>query len=87
MSYSLQYDGCKEQLKPYVFIDADWAEDASTPKSMSGSILIMGVAAVSWLAREKEVVTLSSTEAEYIATGLGVKETIWVRRLVKILDI
>lgn len=43
----------------------------------------MEEAAVSWFARQQEVVALSLTEAEFIGTYAGVKEPVWVRRLVK----
>lgn len=48
---------------------------------MSGFIISMRGAAVSWCARQQEVVALSSTEAEFISLCSCVKEVVWMRRL------
>jgi hypothetical protein len=37
--------------------------------------------AVSWTSKKQELVTLSMTEAEYVATTHATKEAIWLRRL------
>ena len=79
----LCFGGQDTQAAPYVYVDADWAGDHGTRKSMSGCIVMMGGAAVTWYARQQEVVALSSTEAEYIAMCAGVKEIVWIRRLVQ----
>jgi hypothetical protein len=38
--------------------------------------------AVSWSSKKQELVTLSTTEAEYVAATHAAKEAIWIRRLV-----
>ena len=65
---------------PSVFVDADWAGDPETRKSVSGFVAMMGGAAVSWCAKQQEVVALSSAESEYISMASGAKETVWLRR-------
>ena len=37
--------------------------------------------AVSWSSKKQELVTLSPTEAEYVATTHAAKEAVWLRRL------
>lgn len=78
----LKYSGTQASLNPTVYVDADWAGDQECRQSMSGCVVMMGGAAISWYARQQEVVALSSTESEYISMCSGVKETIWVRRLI-----
>jgi hypothetical protein len=38
--------------------------------------------AVSWYSRKQDIVTLSTAEAEYVATTHASKEAIWLRRLI-----
>lgn len=52
------------QLEAYV--DADWAGDHQDRKSNSGFIFSLG-GSISWAARKQKCVTLSPTEAEYVA--------------------
>ncbi len=78
--YGLVYSG--DTLRaPEVYVDADWAGDHETRKSMSGFVAMMSGAAVAWCARQQEVVAMSSAESEYISMCAGVKETVWLRRL------
>ena len=70
------------KLEPaLVYVDADWAGDEATRKSMSGFAALMSGSLVTWGARPQEVVALSSAESEYISLCTGAKETIWLRRL------
>eukprot|EP00171_Calliarthron_tuberculosum_P012764 IDg12764t1 len=82
-NFGLCYGGSTASITPHVYVDADWAGDSETRKSMSGFIAIMGESAVSWASRQQEVVALSSTESEYISLCTAVKETVWLRRLVQ----
>jgi hypothetical protein len=79
---ALVYRGSSEPVAPVVYVDADWAGDEETRRSMSGFVAIMSGAAVAWCARQQEVVAMSSAESEYISMSTGAKETIWLRRLV-----
>ena len=72
----------KKDLEPLGFVDSDYAGDVTTRKSTSGYLFTMVGGAVSWCSRQQEVVALSSTEAEYISLCSGLKEAIWLKRLV-----
>ena len=85
----LVFGGTDGSKTPLVYVDADWAGDSETRKSMSGYVAMMGGAAVAWGARQQEVVALSSAESEYISMCNGARKTVWLRRLVsgmKIID-
>ena len=45
---------------------------------MSGVAVTLGKSSVSWFSSTPKVVTLSTTEAEYVALGYGVKEALFV---------
>ena len=83
----LVFGGTYGSKTPLVYVDADWAGDCETRKSMSGFVAMMGGAAVAWGARQQEVVALSSAESEYISMCNGARETVWLRRLVSGMEI
>jgi transposase InsO family protein len=63
------------------FTDADFGSDIDSRKSMSGFVFVFAHAAVSWRATKQSIVSLSSTEAEYIALVSCVQEAIWLKQL------
>ena len=48
---------------------------------MSGRVVMCGGAAVYWFSRTQKCVTLSTTEAEYVAMSECVKEDLFVRHV------
>ena len=60
------------------FVDADLGGDVDSIKSTSGYIYTMGGTAVSWMSRLQKCVSLSSTEAEYVAIAKAQKKMIWL---------
>ncbi|XP_062550086.1 uncharacterized protein LOC134214792 [Armigeres subalbatus] len=65
------------------FSDSDWAGDKSTRKSTTGYVIYLNGAAVSWASRRQDCVTLSTTEAEYVALTETCQEIVWLRRLLE----
>ena len=64
------------------YVDADWAGDHQDRKSNSGFIFRLG-GPVSWCARKQQCVTLSSTEAEYVALSEACRELLWLLKLME----
>ena len=62
-----------------VYVDADYASKATDRRSVSGVTVVCGGSPVAWFSRTQKCVTLSTTEAEYVAMGDGVKEAIFMR--------
>ena len=60
------------------FVDADLGGDVDSSKSTSGYIYNIGGTTVSWMSRIQKCVSLSSTEAEYVAIAEAGKEMIWL---------
>ncbi|SGZ31663.1 BQ5605_C045g12226 [Microbotryum silenes-dioicae] len=63
------------------FVDADHGADPVTCRSVSGYVFMCAGGAISWIAKRQTLVTLSSTEAEYVAMSYAAREGIWLRRL------
>ena len=63
------------------YCDADWASQQHR-HSISGFSFHFGQGSVSWSSKKQHVITLSSTEAEYIAQTHAAKEAIWLRNFV-----
>jgi hypothetical protein len=49
------------------YSDADWGDNKSTRKSVSGGIVCVNGSPVSWICKKQSCVALSTQEAEYIA--------------------
>ena len=69
------------------FSDSDWAGCVDTRRSTSGFVWIMGGGAICWRSKLQSIVTLSSTEAEYVGATPAVQEVIWLRDLLRELEI
>uniref|UniRef100_A0A3Q7GMB0 Reverse transcriptase Ty1/copia-type domain-containing protein n=1 Tax=Solanum lycopersicum TaxID=4081 RepID=A0A3Q7GMB0_SOLLC len=68
------------------YSDSDYAGDVDTRRSMTGYVFTLGGSVVSWKATLQPTVTLSTTEAEYMALTEAAKEGIWLKGLVVILQ-
>ena len=65
------------------YSDSDYAGDLDDRKSTSGYVFMMGTAAISWLSRKQPIVTLSTTEAEFVAASACVCQAIWLRNILE----
>ncbi|KAI5116504.1 hypothetical protein M0805_000605 [Coniferiporia weirii] len=63
------------------YCDADNAGNRDNRRSTSGMVIKMGTGAVSWSSRLQSLVTLSTTEAEYISAVMAGQEIIWLHNL------
>lgn len=78
----IMYGGNKDgDLTIKAYSDSDWAGDHATRKSTSGFVFMLNGGPVSWSSKRQATVTLSSTEAEYMALTLAAKKAIWMRLL------
>lgn len=71
----------KDEVSLMAFSDSDFAENRETRKSISGMICKVFGASVSWSSRKQDVVSTSSTEAEFYALSETVKEVQWLRNI------
>ncbi|KAH9181358.1 hypothetical protein AeNC1_016666, partial [Aphanomyces euteiches] len=57
-----------------LFVDADYANDATTRRSTSGYFLFLNGCLISWKSKLQNIVALSTSEAEYISMSYGLQE-------------
>ena len=62
-----------------MYADADYADKANDRRSASEIAATLGGTVVSHASKTQHVVTFSTSEAEYIAAGNGVKDSLFVR--------
>ena len=65
------------------YTDSDYAGDIDDSKSTSGYVFLMGGGAVAWSSRKQPIVTLSTTEAEYVAAATCSCQAIWMGRVLE----
>ncbi|KAK9928322.1 hypothetical protein M0R45_025465 [Rubus argutus] len=65
------------------FTDSDYAGDIEDSKSTSGYVFMMSGGAVAWSSRKQPIVTLSSTEAEFVAAVACACQAVWMRKVLK----
>ena len=63
------------------FADSDWASCPDSRRSVSGFSVYLGTSLVAWKSWKQNVVSCSSTEAEYRSMADVTREIIWLRQL------
>ena len=70
---------CDELIRAYS--DADHGGNKDNGKSTTGYLIKVGSGVVSWSSKLQPIVTLSTTEAEYVAACAAGKEIRWMQKL------
>ena len=81
----MYWAGVADHLVDYT--DVDWAENAGDRRSTSGFTFSLGSAAITWNSKKHPIVALSSTEAEYRRADVVTCEAIWLKWLLKELQV
>jgi len=61
------------------WVDADWAGDTDIRRSHTGYILMLNGGPISWKSRRQDNVSLSTSEAIFVAASQAGQETIYLR--------
>jgi hypothetical protein len=75
------YFSWKTNLMLAGYFDADWAGNADDRKNTSGGCFYVGTNLVAWMSRKQSSISLSTIEAEYIATGSCCTQLLWMKKL------
>ena len=77
----------KVRVNPELYVDADYAADPDSRRSITGYIFMLAGGPISWQSRQQASVALSTMESEYMAACAATQEAIWLRLLLKDLHI
>ncbi|KAL0649156.1 hypothetical protein Bca4012_091847 [Brassica carinata] len=81
------YYSISEDYRLIGYSDSDWGGDVDDRKSISGFVFFIGETAFTWMSKKQPIVTLSTCEAEYVAATSCVCHAIWLRNLLKELNL
>jgi len=79
INYSILFSR-SNNLELHGFADADWGSDVDTRRSCTGYVFMMGTSSISWLSKRQPTISLSSTEAEYMAMAMATQEVVWLKQ-------
>ncbi|XP_070028619.1 uncharacterized mitochondrial protein AtMg00810-like [Nicotiana sylvestris] len=71
----------------YLTCTSDYAGDIDDRKSTTDFVFFLGNSVISWSSKKQSIVTLSTCKAEYIAATFCTCHAIWLRRLLKELNL
>lgn len=75
----LTFGGVEGELQGFADADGSMAEDR---RAVTGYAFILNGGAVSWSSKRQSIVSLSTTESEYVAATEAAKEALWIRSLI-----
>ena len=75
----MTYGGIEKALVRYTDADGSMDEDH---KAISGYAFLIDGGAVSWSSKKQEIISLSTTESEYVTATHATKEALWLRSLI-----
>lgn len=78
---------CKSEPKLVGYCDSDWVGCIESRKSVTGFCIMLDNSLVSWKVKKQNTVSKSSTEVEYRSMSSALSEMIWLRSLLKELDL
>jgi hypothetical protein len=82
-------ENCTRNKLPHFvfFVDSDWDSDLEARRSTTGQLFMFAGAPVYYSSNKQALVTLSSTESEYVTLGEAGKEAVHIQSIIKDLDI
>ncbi|XP_050241952.1 secreted RxLR effector protein 161-like [Quercus robur] len=65
------------------FTDSDYAGDQDDRRSTSDYVFMLGTGVVSWSSKKQPIVTLSTTEAEFVVATACACQAIWLKKILE----
>lgn len=87
LDYKLVYKDDNNEIDLCGYADSDWANDRNDRKSITGYTFKLFGCNISWSTRKQHTVSLSSTEAEYLAVTQASCELLWIHSILEDLKV
>ncbi len=71
----------KDELKLEGYVDSYFAGEVDHRRNTTGYVFTLGSIAINWVSQLQKIVTISTTEAEYVVVTEASKELIWLQGL------
>ena len=76
-----------QDLDLWLHCDASWADDPTTRRTIAGHIVYIGNSPIKWQSKQQSLVTLSTTEAEFVNMSTAGRDMLWIKRLLRDINI
>ena len=80
IEFGIYYDR-DHDYRLYGYTDSDWVGSVADKKSSSSGCYCLGSTMISWFSKKQSSVSLSASEAEYIAACSACCEAMWLQKL------
>ncbi|KAL0294148.1 UNVERIFIED_CONTAM: Retrovirus-related Pol polyprotein from transposon TNT 1-94 [Sesamum radiatum] len=81
MNIGIKFSKLSDAVELVGYVDSNYANDRDSRRSTTSYVFTLCGACISWKSQLQNIVALSTTEAEYIATTEALKEAIWLKGL------
>lgn len=81
--YGIEYRSGGSDSGLVGFSDADFAGNIETRRSTTGYVFYLSNGSVTWSSHRQKLVTLSTTDSEYVVAEAASREAVWLRGLLK----
>jgi hypothetical protein len=82
LGYGILYKSkISDDLSLEGWCDSDYAGDLDDRKSTTGYVYMLGSGAISWSSKKQPIVTLSTTEAEFVSAASCACQGVWLRNV------
>ena len=73
--------GILENPELWLHCDASWADDPKSRRTTAGHIVYVGDSPIKWQSKQQSLVTLSTTEAEFVNMSTAGRDMMWIKKL------
>ena len=87
MGLTLGGERTLHDLDLWLHCDASWADDPATRRTSAGHIVYIRNSPIKWQSKQQDLVTLSTTEAEFVNMSTAGRDMLWIKRLLRDINI
>jgi hypothetical protein len=81
LGLTLGGSGILDDPELWLHCDASWADDPNSRRTTAGYIVYVGDSPIKWQSKQQSLVTLSTTEAEFVNMSTAGRDMVWIKKL------